>query len=132
MTIQAASVLVDGTIAVTGGTATALTSMGNTLNEHSTYYGGTDYLSRNTVSFKVKAPKVSASAPNGYTQARNEVLVKSPLVLDNGNLTNNTVRIIFSCDVETTDAEKVTLLETAAQMISDSDFANYWAAQSLE
>jgi hypothetical protein len=74
------------------------------------------------VSFSVKEPKVSEGAPNGYTQARTVVMVKYPMVLDNGNLTVNTISINVATDIETSDAERDELLLLAAQIINNSDF----------
>lgn len=126
MSIAGSSILKDGTIATTGGTASALTSLGDSLTEHKAYLDGTDFLSRSEVSFSVKSPKVSVSAPNGYTQQRCVAIIKTPLVLDNGNTTINTFKIEFSSDVETTDAEKETLRVFAGQLIADSDFDDFW------
>jgi len=132
MTIANGSILKDGTISVTGGTATDLSSLGNTLNQHHAYFDGTDYLTRSMAEFSIKQPKVSANAPNGYTQARSIMVIKSPLALDNGNTTFNSISINFACDVETTQAEKRTMLGLAAQMLSDSDFSDFWENQSTE
>ncbi len=131
MSISTASVLKDGTLSATGGTASALTTLGESLSEHKAYVDGPDFLTRSDISFTVKAPKVSSGAPNGYTQHRSICLIKTPLVLDNGNTTVNTVKIEFSTDVETTDAEKETLRVYAAQLLFDSDFDDFWKHGSL-
>lgn len=131
MSLETASVLKDGTVATTGGTAKALTSLGNTLNQHNLYLEGPDHLTRLEVVATVKEPKPSTNAPNGYTQARSTILLKSPLALDNGNSTVNTIQISFACDVEMTDAEKQTMLVYAAQLIHDSDFSEFWKNQSV-
>lgn len=131
MSLTSASVLKDGTVATTGGTATALNSLGNTLNQHKLYMDGTDHLSRTEVLAVVKEPKVNAGAPNGYTQARSTITLKVPLALDNGNLTYNTLQISLACDVETTQAEKQTLMVYGAQVLADSDFTEFWEDQSV-
>lgn len=132
MAISSASVLKDGTVSTTGGTATSLASLGNTLGQHNCYFDdGSEFLAQSNIDFTVKAPKVSATAPNGYTQARNTVLIKVPLALDNGSVTVNTVRIDFASDIEMTDAERLTMRVYAAQILSDSDFTEFWDNQSL-
>lgn len=131
MSITAASILKDGTIGVTGGTATPFTTLGQGLDRHEVFFDGSDIRTRSSATFQVKAPKVSASAPNGYTQARCTATIRVPLALDNGNVTVNTLQISFASDVETTDAEKDTLLGIAAQVLSDSDFASFWKSQAI-
>lgn len=132
MTISSGSILKDPTITPSGGTAQSLNSLGGTMERKDAYFDGTQVGSRNEVSFTTKSPKVSASAPNGYTQARCNAVIKSPLALDNGNATVNTGRIEFSYDVETTAAEKATLRLYMAQLLTDSDFTEFCDGQSVE
>lgn len=132
MTISSASVDKDGVVSSAGGTAKALTSLGDTANSHNAFFEGPDFLTRNVAEFSTKTPKVSSSAPNGYTQQRSNLKLKFPLALDNGNVTINTVDIGVSCDIETTDAEKDTILSYAAQFLSDTDFSAFWKNQSVE
>lgn len=130
MTIQTASILKDGTVATTGGTAKAFSSLGNALGQHDVYFDGSDYLTRLQATFSAKTPKVSASAPSGYTQSRQTVVLKVPKALASGATTINTIKIEFAVDVETTDAEKSTMLVYGAQLLHDSDFAEFWKAGS--
>jgi hypothetical protein len=73
-----------------------------------------------------------ASAPNGYSQARAAFVFKSPLLLDNGLTTVNTVRIEFAYDSETTHSELEELRIIAAQICSDADFESAVKNLSLE
>lgn len=132
MSIASSSILVDGTVATTGGTATGVLTKGGTLNETKVILDdSSEFIAQTSVSFVVKDPKVSASSPNGYTQARSSVKVSVPLALDNGNQTVNTINIILSVDPETTDAEIASLLVLSAQLLADSDFSDFWKKQSL-
>lgn len=132
MSIQSSSILYDGTVSATGGTATTLKSKGGTNNELTVFLDdGSDFFDQKTVQFTVREPKVSASAPNGYTQARNKVRVMVPLALDNGNVTINTMEIHLNCDPETTDAEISTMLSLGGQLCTDSDFLEFWQKRSL-
>jgi len=127
MSITSASVLVDGTVATTGGTATTMLSKGNTLDQHKVILDdGSEFIAATTIDFAVKEPKVSTSAPNGYTQRRRTVKILSPLALDNGNTTVNSMKIELSCDHEMTAAEITSLKVLAAQLIHDSDFDEFW------
>lgn len=132
MAISTASVLKDGTVATTGGTATGVIEKGSTLNTLDVILDdSSEFIAQSTVHFTVKDPKVNAGSPNGYTQARNVVLLKVPLALDNGNYTVNTLSITLAVDHETTDAEIESMLVYGAQLLHDSDFSDYWKKQSL-
>lgn len=133
MALNQSSVLVDGTVATTGGTATSFASRGNTLTQHDLFLDdASNIIDQTTLEASVKLPKVSVSAPNGYTQSRNTMYLRIPLALDNGNSTVNTVRIEIATDVETTAAEKLSLRVLTAQLLHDSDFLQFWDDSSVE
>jgi len=132
MPLQTASVLSGATITPSGGTALAFTGAGIRNNTHPLFVAAdADLRTRRTMMCTVKDPKVSASAPNGYTQARSSVTFKSPLSLDNGSITVNTVRVEVSYDVETSAAELAELKVIGAQILTDSDFDALFQSQSL-
>ena len=132
MSISTSSILVDGTVATTGGTATTVITKGDTLNEHRVILDdSSEFAAQTEIRFAVKEPKVNSGAPNGYTQQRNIVSVLKPLALDNGNSTVNSAKVEIACDPETTDAEKLNLRVTLCQLIMDSDFVDFWDKQSL-
>jgi hypothetical protein len=132
MTIASASVLKDGTVATTGGTATSFLTRGADLVKHSVLIDdSSEFLSQSVVEFSIKEPKVLATAPNGYTQARCTVLLKVPLALDNLAYTMNTIQIAISSDMEMSDAERLTMRVYAAQLLHDTDFLAFWDNQSL-
>jgi len=132
MSISAASVTVGATFAPTGGSATSLLQKSDDGNSVQTILDdGSILLSQKQVDFSTQAPKVSTGAPNGYTQARNTVVIKVPLTLDNGNRTVNTIRIELASDIETTDAERDTLRELAMHVLNDTDFDDFWNQQAL-
>jgi hypothetical protein len=43
----------------------------------------------------------------------------------------NTIRIECSTDINTTDAERLTMRSAGAQLLIDSDITSFWNAQSL-
>lgn len=131
MSILNASVLVDGTVATTGGTATSMISKDTDGGHNVILDEGVEFNAQTKLSFSSKDPKVSASAPNGYTQHRTTVKILEPLLLDNGNYTMNSVTVTFGVDHETTDAEILSLRVLAAQIIHDPDFDNFWNVGSV-
>lgn len=132
MPINTASVLKDGVVATTGGVATAMSSLGSTLEKHEVFFDGADVRTRSSALFSARAAKPASGAPNGYTQERRKVIVRCPLLLDNTKMTVNTVAIEFAVDVETTQAEIDTLRSYAAQVIADTDFDAFWRSGSVQ
>lgn len=127
MSLSNASVLSGATMSPSGGTALAFESQGSTLATNKLIVtADTDLRTRREISATIKEPRVQASAPNGYTQARSILVFKAPLSLDNGNITVNTLRIELAFDVETTDAEKDELLVLGSQFLNDSDFTGFF------
>ena len=132
MSIASSSILYDGTVAASGGTATSMIVRGGTLNSTEVILDNSaEFALQTKIEFSVKEPRVQASAPNGYTQARTTCKVLKPLLLDNGNYTVNTVSMQLSVDPETTAAEIATLLGLIAQAATDSDFTDFWSKQSV-
>lgn len=129
MSISTASINVDGTVATTGGTATTFIEKDGSKGEY-ILDDSSEFLSQTEVVFSTKAPKVNAASPNGYTQARNQALLKKPLLLDNGDYTMNTGGVFLNVDHETTDAEIETMLVMIAQLCHDPDFSDFWKKQA--
>lgn len=131
MAIIGSSILKDATIAISAGTAKALSVIGQSLNEIVVFFDGTDLRTRTEATFTSKRPVKKADAPNGYTQDRKSVYLKVPLTLANGKVTVNTMQIVMATDVETTDAQKQTMMNEAAQLIIATDFANFWKSGTM-
>lgn len=132
MSVKTSAILVDGTVATTGGTSTSFIDKGGSLEVQKLILDdSSEFAAQTSLTFSIKEPKISSSAPNGFTQARNTVKVMKPLALDNGSATVNTVTLQLSVDPETTDAEVENLLVTAAQLLHDSDYSAFWKKQSL-
>lgn len=132
MAIANSSVLVDGTVAFSAGTATTVKELGRDLGQLNTYLDdGAAFSARTEVQFSTKDPKISATAPGGYTQARTTARLLKPKTLANGARTVNSVRLELSVDPETTAAEIESLLVLAAQILKDSDYADFWKKQSV-
>jgi len=132
MSISSASLLSSATVSATGGTALPFASAGIVGEQNEIYAtGDTDLRTRRSIVCSVKKPKVNASAPNGYTQARSQMLFKFPLELDNGAITINTVRVETSTDVETTQGEVDEYHKVVAQSLFDTDFDEFRRNLSL-
>jgi hypothetical protein len=132
MSLDALSILEGTTPSFTGGSALNFASKGLVGSSLTLYdEGAVDYVNRKDLVLSVKNPKINAGSPNGYTQARSEVLWKFPLVLDNGSSTVNTARLTIATDVETTDAERLEMRQQVAQALLNSDMVEFFDNQAL-
>jgi hypothetical protein len=119
MALSALSLVLGGTLSNTGGTADAVESVSNLDRALVTFTDDSLELQR-TLNIRVVPAKVNTSAPNGYTQARRELYFKFPLSLDNGNMTNSTVTLNVSSDIELEDSEMSQIRETVGQVLISS------------
>jgi hypothetical protein len=127
MSINGATPIIGGTyVAPSGGSADALSAVGDATKMVARFDADTEYLTSKSVDFSSREPSVSSSAPNGYTQARRSALFKFPLPLDNGGRTVNTIKIELGVDVEATAAEIAEYCLVASQFLADPDFASFW------
>lgn len=132
MSIENASINLDGVIGVTGGTADSLNSLGGDRSSKRVYFNGTDIRTRSSAEFTVQEPKSKADAPNGYTQARRKVKGLVPMTLTNGLVTSNGFEISLHADVEAGTTEIEHLRSLIAQFATDSDFDGFWEGLSVE
>jgi hypothetical protein len=132
MPLSSASILSGATITPSGGSALDFESRGISGEKNEIFVpADTDLRLQRSMIFSVKRERVSAGAPNGYTQPRNIVKVKFPQELENGNVTVRGFDISYHCDVESTAAEKLEDRKVAAQILTDSDFTSFWDNLSL-
>lgn len=132
MSISAASIPVGATISPTGGSATSFTVLGGDESRvEAVLADGSAFAARTKMTFTAKSPKTSASAPGGYTQLRNKVVISKPKTLANGNTTLNTISVELSVDPESSAADMTALQTLACLLLSDSDFTAFWQQQSL-
>lgn len=132
MSLATASILSGATVTPSGGTALAFEGEGIQNGSHLIFASDdTDYRTRREIVCSPKKPKPLSTAPNGFTQSRNTVVIKLPLTLDNGLVTTQTWTISQSVDVESTDAENQEGRAIAAQVLVDSDFAAFWDDSAL-
>lgn len=131
MSIKTSSLLLGGTVAATGGTATGMIDKGNTLYQTNVVLDdSSEFASQTRMEYTIKEPKVSTGAPNGYTQKRNTVRILVPLVPSGGESTINSFTITGSVDPMTTEAQMDELRSLAAQAIADTDLSDFWNHQS--
>jgi hypothetical protein len=124
----------DGTAypAPTGGADLFLDRLYNVGQKiYCTFIGDTDFTTRRIVEMSVKDPQVQASAPGGYTQSRESVILKKPIVLANGNRTVCTLSISMATDPELTLAQKQEMRYIGAQLLTDTELSEFWESHQL-
>jgi hypothetical protein len=114
-------------VAATGGDDQDLIPLGIVNNTNTVFYDDDGaYSERRTAEFGTKAPKVNPSSPGGYTQERRTVVFRRPITLADGSITVETLRVELATASETDEADKVEMLEQVAQIMVNSDFADFW------
>lgn len=113
------------TVSSSGGTSDPLLVTGSDLTSLNLLYSDDANATSRKVVFSVKEASISASAPGGFTQRRRNIYYTQPLVLDNGNTTINSIKVEFSADPETTDAELLLMWEDLKQITVDADVEDF-------
>jgi len=132
MSLSTFAPIVGGTTSTTGGTATALIRK-NSSGKKAEFIldDASPFVTQTEIDFSIVEPVVKASAPNGYTQKRNSVFLKVPVILANGNRTVKTYQLLSAVDVETTDAEYAADVNLLVQCAIDAAVADFRNKQSL-
>lgn len=119
--------------AVTGGTDTVVVSLGDSLTKHEIFIpeSGKTQRTRKSVDFSVAQPRTSANSPGGSTQGRSAVILRFPIVLDNGDITNATARIELARPVEMSSDDFDEMRSLAVQALADTDYDDLWNHHAL-
>jgi hypothetical protein len=134
MTIEAGSIAPDSTtyVAPTGGTPEAISVLdkvgGKTI---ANFDSETDHLTRTLMEFSTKAPVVLPSAPGGYSQLREEIFVKIPMTLANGNRTVCTGSVKISRDPEMTTVSQQALRLLLCDLLGNTAFDAFWVQHAM-
>jgi hypothetical protein len=109
-----------------------MTSRGGSENKNTLIVDAdTDLRTQRSLVLTTRPPKVQASAPNGYTQARMGALLKIPRTLANGSISVDTISIQLATDVETSVADKDEMLALASQVLIDSEMSAAWSTLNV-
>lgn len=89
----------------------------------------TDYRLRRFATFNFRGSNVSAGIPG---KCKATACYYAPKLTADGRLVMNLIRIETEWDPETTVAEELELRMCGGQLISDTDYQNFWKAGSYE
>lgn len=113
------------TISVTGGSTRTLVSVGSSVSKNQFYVNeDASSLTRRKLKISSTEAKPNPQTPGGYTQERATLTYVVPKTLANGASTTNSFSGTFAVDRETTDAERVALIEEFCQMAIGTSFSD--------
>jgi len=132
MGLKTMSLLAGATIAASGGTALGFTDDGVTIANglHLVVPADADYQTRRQVTVKYRQPTLDAKT-GVYGKDKKSISLALPIVLPSGAVVFNTIRIEREIHPSLSAAEALELNKLGAQLLTDSDVENFWAAGSL-
>lgn len=128
MGLKNMSLLASATVAATGGTAQVFAENGVTIANGVQLIvpADTDYQTRRSVTAKVRQPTIN-SKTGVYGKDKKSVSYTKPLVLTDGTVVFNVIRIEREVHPSLSAADCVELNKIGAQLLVDSDTDAFWA-----
>jgi len=128
MALKNMSLLTGATVAATGGTALVFADDGVTIPNgvHLIVPADADYQTRRTVTAKVR-PATLNPKTNSYGKDKKSISYAQPVVLTDGSVVFNTIRIEREMHPSTSAATCVEFNKIGAQLLTDVDTDNFWA-----
>lgn len=132
MALKNMSLLTGATIAASGGSALVFADDGVTIANgvHLVVPADTDYQTRRQVTAKYRPPTLDAKT-NSYGKDKKSISYSRPVVLPDGRVVFNTIRIEREVHPSTTAADCLDMNKVGAQMLTDADTDAFWATGSL-
>lgn len=133
MGLKTMSLLASATVSATGGSALAFASDGVSIpnGTHLIVTADTDYQTRRQVTAKYRPPTLDTKT-GVYGKDKKSLTLVKPLVLSNGTVVFNTLRIEREMHPSVVDADCVELNKLGAQMLFDSDTTAFWATGAVD
>lgn len=88
-----------------------------------------DFRTRRNATFKQKLPTLVNG--NGYSKDKKTVVFVAPKILADGTTVFNLIRIEREVHPESSAAEALELNLVGGQLLSDADFASFWAGGNI-
>lgn len=133
MGLKTMSLLAGGTVATTGGTAQVFATNGITIPNGTQVIvpADTDYTTRRVATFKVRAASIDPKT-GVYSKDKKSVTYVKPIVLASGAISFCTLRIEREVNPALSAADALEMNKIGAQLLVDSDVADFWANGSTE
>lgn len=132
MGLKTMSLLAGATVSATGGTALAFAEDGQTIQNgvHLIVPADADYQTRRQVTAKYRPPTLDPKT-GAYSKDKKSISLALPLVLSNGQVVFNTIRIEREVHPSLSAANALELCKLGAQILTDSDTTDFWATGAL-
>jgi hypothetical protein len=120
------------TVSASGGTALAFADDGVSIQNgvHLIVPGDADYQTRRQATVKYRPPTLDART-GAYGKDKKSISLAQPVVLADGSVVFNTIRIEREVHPSATAAAALDLNVLGAQLLVDSDVTAFWATGSL-
>jgi hypothetical protein len=132
MGLKTMSLLAAATVTTSGGTALAFAEDGVTIQNgvHMVATADADYQTRRQVTAKYRQPTLDAKTAT-YSKDKKSISLSKPMVLTDGRVVFNTIRIEREVHPSLPAADALELNKLGAQMLTDTDTDAFWAVGSL-
>lgn len=132
MGLKNASLLAGGTVNTTGGTALVFADDGVTIPNgvHLIVPADADYQTRRSLTAKYRPPAINAKT-GAYGKDRKSLCLAQPVVLTDGTIVFNTIRIEREVHPSSSAAAALEFCTLGAQLLTDADVVAFWATGSL-
>lgn len=132
MGLKTMSLLAGATVSATGGTALAFADDGVSIPNglHLIVPADADYQTRRQVTVKYRPPTLD-NKTGVYGKDKKSICLALPMVLPNGAVVFNTLRIEREVHPSLSAATATELCTLGAQLLSDADVVNFWATGSM-
>lgn len=132
MALKNMSLLAGATVAATGGSALVFADDGVTIPNgvHLIIPADADYQTRRTATAKFRPASLDVKT-NSYGKDKKSISLAQPVVLTDGRVVFNTIRIEREMHPSMTAAACIEMNKLGAQLLSDVDTDSFWANGSL-
>lgn len=132
MGLKTMSLLSAATITSSGGTALALAEDGVSISNglHLIVPADADYQTRRQVTVKVRQPTLDTKT-GAYGKDKKSISLALPIVLADGRVVFNTIRIEREVHPSLSAANALELNKLGAQLLTDDDVTSFWATGAL-
>jgi hypothetical protein len=132
MGLKTMSLSASATVTTSGGTALVFAEDGVTIQNglHLIIPADADYQTRRQATVKYRPPTLDAKTAT-YSKDKKSISLSKPIVLADGRVVFNTIRIEREVHPELAAADAVELNKLGAQLLTDADTDAFWATGSL-
>lgn len=120
------------TVSATGGTTLTFAEDGQTIQNgvHLIVPADSDYATRRSLTVKYRPPTLNPKT-GSYTKDKKSMVFTRPVILTDGSVAFNVLRIEREIVPSTSVAERDMLNIVGAQLLVDSEAGSYWATGSM-